>query len=84
MNIGTFKYSKPKTVQIYRQKVYTAPLPPIRTINRCIKTCVVPLFALSNNFAFLYISLYTTFESETLQFTETFDRECGKNSSETF
>jgi hypothetical protein len=37
-------------------------------------------FSLSNNFSFC-ISLYTTFESETWQFTETFEIDFGKNSS---
>jgi hypothetical protein len=35
-------------------------------------------FSLSNNFCFLYLSHYTTFEYETWQFTETSDIECGK------
>jgi hypothetical protein len=38
-------------------------------------------FLPSNNFSFLYLSLYTIFESETWQFTETFEIEFGKNSS---
>jgi hypothetical protein len=44
--------------------------------------CVLALFPLLNNFSFLYPSHYTTFESETWQFTKTFDKEYGKNSSE--
>jgi hypothetical protein len=38
-------------------------------------------FSLFNNFSFLYLSLYTTFESVTWQFIETFEIDFGKNSS---
>jgi hypothetical protein len=40
---------------------------------------VLIFFCPSNNFSFLYLSLYITFESETLQFTKTFEIEWGKN-----
>jgi hypothetical protein len=43
--------------------------------------CVLALFSLSNNFSFLFFSHYTTFEAKTLQFTETFDKKCGKEIS---
>jgi hypothetical protein len=56
--------------------------PYLRVVNRCIKIRAVLIFALSNNFSFLYLSLYTTFESETWQFTEMFEIEFGKNISE--
>jgi hypothetical protein len=48
----------------------------------CIKIRAGLIFALSNNFSFLYLSLYTTFEAETWQFTEMFEIEFGKNISE--
>jgi hypothetical protein len=38
-------------------------------------------FLPSNKFSFLYLSLYRTFESETCQFTGTFEKDFGKNSS---
>jgi hypothetical protein len=38
-------------------------------------------YFLPSNFSFLYLSLYTTFESKTWQFTETFEIDFGKNSS---
>jgi hypothetical protein len=41
---------------------------------------VLVFFLQSHNFSFLYLSFYTTFESETWQFTETFEIECGENS----
>jgi hypothetical protein len=55
--------------------------PHIWVVNWCIKIRADIFFALSNNFSFLYLSLYTTFESETWQFTETFEVDFGKNSS---
>jgi hypothetical protein len=36
-------------------------------------------FPLTNHFSFLYLSHHTIFESKTLQFTETFEIECGEN-----
>jgi hypothetical protein len=52
----------------------------IWSVNLYIKIRAVLFFALSNNFSFLYLSLYTAFESETWQFTETFEIDFGKNS----
>jgi hypothetical protein len=49
-------------------------------VNWCIKIRAGLFFALSNNFSFLYLSLYTIFEFETWQFTETFEIDFGKNS----
>jgi hypothetical protein len=51
--------------------------PPIWAVNRCIKIRAGQIFSLSNNFSFLYLSLYTTFESKTWQFTEMFEIEFG-------
>jgi hypothetical protein len=51
----------------------------IWAINWCIKIVLSYFFALSNNFSFLYLSLYTTFESKTWQFTEIFEIEFGEN-----
>jgi hypothetical protein len=54
-------------------------IPSIRAVQRCIKIHASTFFLLTNNFSFLYLSHHTIFESETLQFTETFEIECGKN-----
>jgi hypothetical protein len=50
------------------------------SVNSCIKIRAGLFFALSNNFSFLYLSYYITFESETWQFTKTFEIDFGKNS----
>jgi hypothetical protein len=42
---------------------------------------VLVFFCPLKQLLFFYLSLNITFESETLQFTQTFEIECGKNSS---
>jgi hypothetical protein len=73
-----------KPLIFLRECIFWAPPhlhPHIWVVNWCIKIRADLFFALSNNFSFLYLSLYITFESETWQFTEAFDIDFGKNSS---
>jgi hypothetical protein len=67
--------------QVSRDKIFWAPsyLFSLSGLFRCASRSVLVLFFLANNFSFLYHSHHTIFESETLQFTETFEIECGKN-----
>jgi hypothetical protein len=79
----SFSSNKQNEIEFSEQALsYTLLSEPIRAVTSCIKIRAGLIFALSNNFFFLYLSLCTTFESKTWQFTKMFEIEFGKNISE--